>query len=471
MQDQTTKTLSGKDHMRSLFLGLATLAACLTSSFGGAAYAQQAAAAPAAAAAPQTPAEKGMAMAPAMITGAKIACTPTAANFLFTGDATIGETKTQADFIEVACENNLGYVLASAKDGSGVQAFDCIATSGNGADGKPHPLRCALPANANAAKTIQPVLEAQGLKCDVQNARAVGMTAAATYYEFSCKDADGLFIGIENPRSDGKLQINTCYQRIGANPACTLTTKEQSLAPIMALASQAAKPCAPSDQRLVTRSSAGNAYYEFACPDSTGFIVETKPDGSYSATIPCEMSLRVAGGCTLTKFTPAPTGPSADDKTAYSALAKKVGFNCDVDWFGRFPKRSTDAAGTEVVELTCSNQKEGGVGYFGGATEAVVTCVQANAQGFKCSHSDPALGYGRLTAALKSKGRTTCTVSQARHVGFSPEEDFVEVGCSDGAPGWVIAFASRTNTVTDVLNCAQAADIAGGCQLAANKKK
>ena len=117
--------------MRSLFLGLAALAACLTTSFGGAAYAQEAAAAPAA---PQTPAEKGMSLAPAAITAAKITCTPTAATFLFSSEATIGETKTQADFIEVACENNLGYVLASAKDGSGVQAFDCISTSGNGAE-------------------------------------------------------------------------------------------------------------------------------------------------------------------------------------------------------------------------------------------------------------------------------------------------------------------------------------------------
>ena len=105
-----------------------------------------------------------------------------------------------------------------------------------------------------------------------------------------------------------------------------------------------------------------------------------------------------------------------------------------------------------------------------GATEAVVTCVQANAQGYKCSRSDPALGHGRLTAALRSKGRNSCTVTQARHVGFSPEEDLVEVGCSDGAPGWVIAFATRSNTVTDILNCGQADGIAGGCQLPSNTR-
>jgi hypothetical protein len=462
--------------MRSLFLGLAALAACLTSSFGGAAFAQQAApaAAPAAAAAaapaPQTPAEKGMEMAPAMITAAQISCTPIAANFLFTGEATIGETKTQADFVEVACQDNLGYVLATAKDGSGTQAFDCIATSGNGADGQPHPLKCALPANANPAKTVQPVLEARGLKCDIQNAHAVGMTAAATYYEFTCKDADGLFVGLENPRSEGKIQVNSCYQRIGANPACTLTTKEQSLAPILALASQAPKPCAATDQRYVTRSQAGNVYYEFACPDKTGFIVETKPDGSFSVAIPCAQATRVAGGCTLTQFTPA-QGASGDDQSKYTDLAKKAGFNCDVSWFGRFPHRNTDPANVETVELACANQPEGGVGYFGGGMDSVVTCVQANALGFKCSHTDPALGYPKLTAALKSKGRTTCTVNQARHVGFSPEEDFVEVGCADGAPGWVIAFASRTNTVTDILNCGEADGIAGGCQLPTNIKK
>jgi hypothetical protein len=122
------------------------------------------------------------------------------------------------------------------------------------------------------------------------------------------------------------------------------------------------------------------------------------------------------------------------------------------------------------VELACSNQAEGGVGYFGGASNAVVTCLQAHAEGYKCSYTDEKLGYPRLTAALKSKGRSTCVVNNGRHVGSSPEEDFVEVGCADGQPGWVIAFASHTNTVTDVLNCGQADEIAGGCQLPANKK-
>jgi hypothetical protein len=183
------------------------------------------------------------------------------------------------------------------------------------------------------------------------------------------------------------------------------------------------------------------------------------------------MSVRIAGGCKLTQFTPAPTGPSADDKAAYTALAKKAGFNCDVSKFGRFPRKDTDAAGTEVVELACANQAEGGVGFFGGPKESVVTCLQAHADGYKCSFSEESAAYPKLTAALKSKGRTTCTVSQGRHVGSSPDEDFVEVGCSDGQPGWVIAFASHTNTVTDVLNCGQAEDIAGGCKLASNTKK
>jgi hypothetical protein len=239
----------------------------------------------------------------------------------------------------------------------------------------------------------------------------------------------------------------------------------------MALASQAPKPCAATDQRYVARSEAGNVYYEFACPDKTGFIVEAKADGSFSRAIPCPLATGIAGGCTLTQFTPASQNALTEDKAVYTNLAKKAGFDCDVSKYGAFPRREGEPAGTEVIELACANQAEGGVGYFGGAKDSVVTCLQAHAQGYKCSFTDEKLGYPKLTAALKSKGRSTCTVSNGRMVGFSPDEDFVEVGCSDGQPGWVIAFASRTNTVTDVLNCAQADGIASGCQLPANTKK
>jgi hypothetical protein len=460
--------------MRSLFLGLAAMAACLTATLG-VAHAQEkkagAATAVAPAPNPQANLDKGMQLAPAAIAAAKISCTPTAANFLFTGEATIGDKKTQSDFVEVACQDNLGYVLATAKDGTGTQAFDCIATSAVGEDGKAHPLKCALPANANPGKTLQPVLDSKGLKCDVQKARAVGMTEAATYYELSCANTDGLFVGIENPRSDGKLQINSCYQRMDTKTPCTLTTKEQSLAPIMALASQAPKPCAATQQRYVARSQAGNAYYEFACPDKTGFIVEAKADGSFSRAIPCPLATGIAGGCTLTEFTPAKAGGSDSDKATYSALAKKAGFNCDVSKFGAFPRREGQAAGTEVIEMACSNTKEGGIGYFGGPVESVVSCVQGHAQGYKCSYSEESEAYPKLTSILRAKGRTSCTVSAARGLGFSPDEDFVEVGCSDGLPGWVIAFKSQTSTVTDLLNCSQAEDIAGGCKLPSNTKK
>ena len=111
------------------------------------------------------------------------------------------------------------------------------------------------------------------------------------------------------------------------------------------------------------------------------------------------------------------------------------------------------------------------IGYFGGPVESVVSCVQGHAQGYKCSYSEESEAYPKLTSILRAKGRTSCTVSAARGLGFSPDEDFVEVGCSDGLPGWVIAFKSQTSTVTDLLNCSQAEDIAGGCKLPSNTKK
>ncbi len=49
--------------------------------------------------------------------------------------------------------------------------------------------------------------------------------------------------------------------------------------------------------------------------------------------------------------------------------------------------------------------------------------------------------------------------------------DLVEVGCADGGSGWVMIFpAPGSSTPTQLLNCAQATNLNGGCQLPGNKK-
>ena len=79
---------------------------------------------------------EGMEMAPAMIAGHKLACNLTDARFVTSLKSEVNGKESPTSFVEVACENSLGYVIGKRKDGLFVSS-DCIETSGRGADGKP----------------------------------------------------------------------------------------------------------------------------------------------------------------------------------------------------------------------------------------------------------------------------------------------------------------------------------------------
>ena len=74
-----------------------------------------------------------------------------------------------------------------------------------------------------------------------------------------------------------------------------------------------------------------------------------------------------------------------------------------------------------------------------------------------------------MTADLKSMGKSTCTVSEARPIGRTSAGDgYLEVGCSDGLPGWVLVYAAGSTKPREVLSCKQAAGVGGGCKIANN---
>jgi len=170
------------------------------------------------------------------------------------------------------------------------------------------------------------------------------------------------------------------------------------------------------------------------------------------------------GGCTLTDTRAALTAENA----LYSDLAKKAGFNCDVAKYGPFPVQGA----VDVVELKCSNREDGGVGVFPVKGVSIVyDCIRSVNQGYACTYTKPELNYPKLTAQLVARGRTSCTVSGARPFGANDTYDYVEVACADGGPGWVIQYPLTAQKPNDLLNCAQAANLApGGCQLPTNKR-
>jgi len=186
------------------------------------------------------------------------------------------------------------------------------------------------------------------------------------------------------------------------------------------------------------------------------------PTGAFHAAINCA---NAGEACKLTDATKA---QSAETGT-YTRLAKASGFPCDVSEYRYI---GVDSAKNEVVELKCSNRADGGFGFFpsDNSPGKVIDCVQIEAIQQSCKLTDPAAVFAKYTDALASKGRTTCKVSSARGMGKTASGDtFVETGCSDGLPGWVVSL-TPAGQVNELLTCGQAKSAGVTCTLPGNVK-
>jgi hypothetical protein len=420
-------------------------------------------------AAAAAPADDSATVLPPAIAAAKIPCTVTASRFILEGTMTTG-TKGKARFYEAACQEGPGFVIVVPADKSLATAFDCGQVNQEAKDtatkGKPAQIACTLPANASNVSALQPVVTKLGVPCAIAKTRTIGSGAKATYYEMACASGAGYILS--TPRTIGATEpeaFNCLDMPADSTTKCTLIDLNAYVAAETAkLSADSHKACAIKGQRYVGETADHKAFYEVACQDGSGFMLGAAYDGSLDSVTTCLNASGIMGGCTLSDTKAALTAENA----LYSSLAKKAGFNCDVAKYGVFPAQGS----TDVVELQCSNRPDGGVGVFPPTGPAMVyDCVRATNQGYKCSFSGPEAVYPKLTAQLVARGRTSCTVNGARPFGSNDTNDYVEVSCADGGPGWVIQYPLKATKPTDLLNCAQAASLApGGCQLPTNKR-
>jgi hypothetical protein len=209
----------------------------------------------------------------------------------------------------------------------------------------------------------------------------------------------------------------------------------------------------------------GSDYFEIACPDGKGYVLHADKTGTLAEVIPCSQAYQIGDGCTLTDARQAETQEAA----TYSGLAKGAGFDCTVSKYALFPQSDQTK---DIVEMACSNRPDGGVGVFPAkGAGAVYDCVRSQDEGYKCSFTPESAVYPVLSAALRSAGKGSCVVSNARPFAHGDDgSDYVEVGCADGGSGWVMIYPAGSRTPTQLLNCAQAGNLNGGCQLPGNKK-
>ena len=413
----------------------------------------------------------GMEKAPAIIASSGIGCSLTDARFIGSSDEKKDGAKVTTAFFEVACSEGLGYIIQAKTDGTAPMTYDCVATSAPvvGADGKstPNSLACALPGNANPSASLQPMLAKAGKSCVIDKARYIGQSAAAVYYELACKAGGGVVMTAALPaKADRAITAMSCMSFGLSGRKCELTTEEQNLAPITALASKIGKPCDVTGTRYVLGTVDGSEYYEIACQAGEGYMLQVKND-DLAKTIKCAEASFVGGGCTLTDAREAETQQAG----LYSSLAKKAGFDCDVSKYAAFPVQGNDK---EVVELACKNRPDGAVGIFpasAGVKTQILDCVRSQLVGYRCSFSKQDAVYPKLTNSLKALGKASCTVSNVNVIGRAETSEFLEVACSDGLPGWVIEYTTDVVAPKGVLSCTQAKSIGGGCKLPGNTLK
>lgn len=404
--------------------------------------------------------EKGMADTPALVTAAGLSCTVADARWIG------ADPKTKTAYYEVACNPGFGGVLVAQAAATTPPAFfPCLEAGKPGPDGKPGQLACKLPANLDTTQSLAPFVAKAGASCDIDKARSIGASVHNTFFEVACKNGSGLVLITSYPADPSKdVQANTCLAyEPGASLACQLTTREAQLAMVDTLAAASGKNCVVKDKRYILAAKSGSTYFEVACQDGKGYVLERAANGSLARTIDCA---NAPGGaeCTLTDSREAMT----EQAGLYTRLATKAGFPCKVEKYALFPSRGKPE---EVVELKCSDRPDGGVAIFdasGGGK--VYNCITAELQGYGCSFTPKAAAVVKISNDLRSLGKGSCVVSDARMIGKTETGDgFIEVACADGLPGWVLNYPLKSETPKEVLSCKQASGIGGGCKLATNK--
>ncbi|MFO1013267.1 MAG: hypothetical protein U1E50_05835 [Caulobacteraceae bacterium] len=461
--------------LKSLGLFAATLVAMVVGALALSAPTTASAATPApAAAAPALPPvtadarKKGMAAAPALITAAGLPCTLADARMIGTAKEQQPDgRKVNVSYFELACNNALGYILAVREGTPKPAAFTCLETAAPGPDGKPSALRCALPGNQNINANFQVFVTKANLPCTVSNARAIGQTTTAALFELACSEGGGYILtSSAPPNPDQPAQFTTCLAYDGSgNVFCTLTDRAQGLLALDRLVARSDRAtCQVKDRRYVLSTRAGANYYEFACNDGKGFIMEVDAQNTPKRTIDCATADFIGGGCTLTDARSAQT----EQAGIYTGLATRAGYNCQVEKYAPLP---VNVRGVDVVEMKCSNRPDGAIGRFpvSGAPE-IIDCAHAPIANYRCTFTPAAAAFPSLTNDLKSFNRNSCAVSDSRFVGTTTEgKSYIEVACADGMQGYLIEYTrGPPMTVSNVIVCSQARGIGGGCKLATN---
>ncbi|WP_374469738.1 hypothetical protein [Phenylobacterium sp.] len=245
----------------------------------------------------------------------------------------------------------------------------------------------------------------------------------------------------------------------------TEAQRKQGMAEAPAVVQTLGLACNVTDARFVgkqedKKAKTSSSYYEVACQQGMGFILQsstagapvaftcieanTPPEGAKEASLPCKL--------------PA----NSDPKAALTPMLQKAGVACTPERVRGIGQGKTQT----YLEVAC----QGGDGYVVLASapfdpakpvEAQNCLAYDDVQGnVKCVLTDKA---SRLAVVDKFAATTQCAVKDRRYVGMSKDgASFFEASCQDGK-GYMYKIVN--GQVAQNWDCAKAQGVLGGCEL------
>jgi hypothetical protein len=397
----------------------------------------------------------GMAEAPALVAAASLPCKVSDARLVGKAPADKKTGAPASSLYEVACEGAPGFLVQTTAAAPNV--FSCVLVNYPADPAAKAPNPCILPGNTDLMPAITSLLTKAKVSCTPQGIRGIGQTANSTLVEVSCSGGVGYVLTASAPLDITKDATATnclAYDAANGNIKCTLAEPATRMAIVDNYAKLANNGCTVKDKRFVGMFTDGTEGYEVACADGKGYIYKVA-QGAVKETLDCA---KVPGGtCTLTDTRAA----TAEQAGLYTKLAKNAGSNCAVARYAIFPAKGN----IEVVELVCADGA-GAIGMFPATGKGtVLDCGHALIAGYKCTLGKA--DYAGLTADLRKFDKKECTVSSVGSPLKAADGTVrLEVACSDGLPGYMIAY-SDAQTPKEAVACS----FAGNCVLPTNKPK
>ncbi|MDB5453869.1 MAG: hypothetical protein JWO33_2447 [Caulobacteraceae bacterium] len=259
-----------------------------------------------------------------------------------------------------------------------------------------------------------------------------------------------------------------------AAPAVSEAQRKQGMADTPALMQSAGISCQVSDARFIGKQGGGkpkkgeaatpeSSYYEVACQQGMGFIVQAAA-GATPTAFTCIEANTVAEGQKAAAL-PCILPGNADPKAVLTPLLAKAGAAC-------VPEKTRGIGQSKTgtyMEVAC----QGGTGYIVVTSAPFDSAKPVTAQ--NCLNFDDGEGNIKCTLTEKAtrlavvdryaaEAKNGCTVKDRRYIGASTDgSNFFEASCQDGK-GYIFKVGAN-GAVATTYECAKAQGILGGCQL------